>query len=764
MARAVLVTALLLIAESALAHPTIFDDSTGAAETLDSLEAVAERSDGAEKADALFHLAQHAELFSPRKSLHYAEACLELSDEIGYREGVVRGLSASGKAYAALGGYDRALDLYFEALRSLDENVSAESEAELYRNLGELYVELGIYRKALRFHLKSYDIENERDDDVAAARAMMSAAEARMRLGELYAAKASIEEALEIFENKHAAADVARAYRTLGELHLMRGETEQAVDRLRRAVAIDERIDAPGERSRALVRLGAAYLEMGRPADALDMANEAIAEANRIENAPQSLAAMRLAADAYEQLGLPAQALEFHKQSAILADSLADADTRHKLAEFQAIYENEEKQNYISRLEADQQRLYRDFFIALSALFFVLVLVFWNRVRIRKQANRLLAEKNDAIVKINEELREVNRELKALYDRYETLFNGAEDALFLTDRDGVIIDCNRSAYERIGYKKSDLVGINALELLPKQRTPAVEAARKRLAEEGRVVYLGEHRRRDGSVFPVEMIATFVTYEGKPATLTVSRDVTKRVEAERQIRSLTQELIKAQENERQRVSRDLHDDLAQTLSTLKIHCATLFDGGACDDKTRERLDRIATLLTGSIRAVRRMAYQLSSPYLEQLGLDESLQQYCEETEAGNGLRVEYSSVGLSDVEIPLEAQINLYRVAQEALNNVRKHAHAKRAEMRVVADEEGLTLSIEDDGVGFDVERQLNDSIEKRTMGLRSMRERVRLLEGELSITSKHGGGSTIVVEIPLTEARNGRDNETAYHN
>ncbi|MBD3410544.1 MAG: tetratricopeptide repeat protein, partial [Ignavibacteriales bacterium] len=664
MARAVLVAALLLVAESARPHPTTYEDASDVVETLDSLAALAEDAEGATKADLLLHLAQHAELFSPRLSLQYAEACHELSDEIDYREGVVRGLAASGKAYAALGGYDRALDLYFEALRSLDRGVSAKAEAELYRNLGELYVELGIYRKALRFHLKSYDLETERDDDLAAARSMMSAAEARMRLGELFAAKASINEALEIFENKHAAADAARAYRTLGELHLMRGETEHAVEYLLRAVAIDERIDAAAERIRALVNLGAAYLDMGRPHDALEQAREAIDEANRIENAPQTLAAIRLAADAYEQLGLPAQALEFHKQSAALADSLADADMRHKLAEFQAIYENEEKQNYISRLEADQQRLYRDFFIALSALFFVLVLVFWNRVRIRKQANKMLAEKNDAIVKINEELREVNRELKALYDRYETLFNGAEDAVFLTDREGYIIDCNRSAYERIGYEKSDLVGKNALKLLPKQRTPAVEAARKRLAEEGRVVYHGEQQRRDGSVFPVEMIATFVTYDGKPATLTVSRDVTKRMEAERQIRSLTQELIKAQENERQRVSRDLHDDLAQTLSTLKIHCATLFDDGACDDQTRERLDRIASLLTGSIRAVRRMAYQLSSPYLEQLGLDESLQQYCDEIGAENGLRVEYSSIGLSDVELPHDAEINLYRVAQE----------------------------------------------------------------------------------------------------
>ena len=212
-------------------------------------------------------------------------------------------------------------------------------------------------------------------------------------------------------------------------------------------------------------------------------------------------------------------------------------------------------------------------------------------------------------------------------------------------------------------------------------------------------------------------------------------------------------MKAQESERQRISRDLHDRIAQDLSTLKIGCATLFDHYASiTPELRQKMSELSRIIDGIIRDVRDLAYGLRPPGLDQLGLVRTIYQYCDDFSAVNGVTVDFSSAGMNHLKLDFDTEINLYRLIQEALNNVKKHADASCVSIRLVASSPNIILRIEDDGKGFDVNERLTSALSGKRMGIKSMEERVGLLEGIMKIQSRPGQGTRIFIEVPYKES------------
>ena len=224
-------------------------------------------------------------------------------------------------------------------------------------------------------------------------------------------------------------------------------------------------------------------------------------------------------------------------------------------------------------------------------------------------------------------------------------------------------------------------------------------------------------------------------------------------AEERMRALSQELIMAQENERQRIARELHDHLAQDLSLARadlerIHC-TLSQDGPC----RVQVSAIAERLTAAIRGIRDLAYGLLPPGLTELGLVETVLAHCEDFSLRHGIVVDVFADGLAGVDFDFDTQINIYRLIQEALNNVRKHARASRVVIRMLGAYPSLIVRIEDDGCGMDLDSCQAQTGRGRRMGLWSMRERVRLLDGTISFKSRPGQGLQIRIETPLNRSR-----------
>ena len=243
-------------------------------------------------------------------------------------------------------------------------------------------------------------------------------------------------------------------------------------------------------------------------------------------------------------------------------------------------------------------------------------------------------------------------------------------------------------------------------------------------------------------------------------LCVGVDISERKQARQQIQSLTHELLKAQENERYKIARDLHDHIAQDLSSLKIKLQTLFSGQtAMAEESRAQLDDMIQILQRSISEVRNLAYDLRPPGLDQLGLANTLFVYCEDFAQANNLKIDFIAAGLEELTLDEDTQINIYRLAQEALHNVKKHAEAKNITVRLVASSPNLMLRIIDDGKGFDIKRQRTKSLTRRGMGLQSMIERVVLLNGTIDIRSHPKKGTAIFITIPIKEHY--RDSEVA---
>ncbi len=226
--------------------------------------------------------------------------------------------------------------------------------------------------------------------------------------------------------------------------------------------------------------------------------------------------------------------------------------------------------------------------------------------------------------------------------------------------------------------------------------------------------------------------------------------------EEQLRQLSRELIKAQENERRRIARELHDDVGQALSMTRMRLdglASLLAGSGTDDgrAAGETARDCSARLGEAVTALRDLAYDLLPPALGQLGLAETAFRLCEELSARYGLPIDFFADGMDTVRLPFETSINLYRVLQEALANACRHSRCSRVTVRLIASHPDCLLQVRDDGQGFDPETRLPQALAEKRMGLWSMGERIRLLGGRLTIRARPGKGVTVKATAPVGE-------------
>ncbi|NVL89888.1 MAG: PAS domain S-box protein [Desulfobacterales bacterium] len=347
-------------------------------------------------------------------------------------------------------------------------------------------------------------------------------------------------------------------------------------------------------------------------------------------------------------------------------------------------------------------------------------------------------------------------------EKYRMLFNSSSDAMFVyhptpEGMPGKFIEVNNVACQKYGYTREELLKLSPLDISAPEDVPNIPARQKKLFAEKHVIFEKVQVSKEGRRIPVEISSHLFNFNGQPTVLSTVRDITERKRAEEHIRSLSQQLIKTQESERQRLSRDLHDYVAQDLSTLKIGLDTLFDNHSeAPPETRLRVPELSKMIQGTIMAVRDLAYDLRPAGLNQLGLARTVQQHCEEFSAKSGVKVDFFAGGIDDSKVGFDTKITLYRLIQEGLNNVKKHADTDQVTIRLVASFPNIILRIEDNGKGFDVENRLVSAANERRMGLRTMEERVALLQGKMRLESHPKGGTKIFIEVPCKGKDNGK--------
>ena len=340
--------------------------------------------------------------------------------------------------------------------------------------------------------------------------------------------------------------------------------------------------------------------------------------------------------------------------------------------------------------------------------------------------------------------------------KYRHLVQNANSIIIRYDQLGHLTFLNEYARKFFGFSENEIIGLNILGSIIPWRSSSGRDYRALMIgflkhPEHYPTYEMENVRRDGS-------RAWIAWTNNPIRdkkghiieiLSVGVDVTQRKQAQEQVQFLTHQLIKAQENERLKISQDLHDHIAQDLSTLKISLETLFKDQGPD--TKEKIASLSDILQRSIAAVRDMAYDLRPPGLDQLGLVKTLYLYCEDFSKSNAVEIDFAAAGMDELNLEYETEINIYRLIQEALNNTKRHAEANQVTIRLVASSPDIVLRIKDNGKGFDVNDRRNKALKEKRMGLQSMVERVRLLQGKINIQSRPNKGTYILIEIPLEE-------------
>jgi signal transduction histidine kinase len=215
----------------------------------------------------------------------------------------------------------------------------------------------------------------------------------------------------------------------------------------------------------------------------------------------------------------------------------------------------------------------------------------------------------------------------------------------------------------------------------------------------------------------------------------------------QLRQLSRKVLSAQEDERRNISRELHDVIAQTLTGINVRLAALAKEAANNTKGLDRnIARTQKMVEKSVDIIHRFARELRPAVLDDLGLIPALHSFLKIFSQRTGLRVHLKACAAVE-ELDMARRTVLFRVAQEALTNVARHAHASRVEVCMEQQPTGICLRIKDDGKSFQADRMLNGKGSKR-LGLLGMRERLEMVGGHLTIDSVAGQGTTILAQIP----------------
>jgi signal transduction histidine kinase len=253
---------------------------------------------------------------------------------------------------------------------------------------------------------------------------------------------------------------------------------------------------------------------------------------------------------------------------------------------------------------------------------------------------------------------------------------------------------------------------------------------------------------------VDVVTHDIIYKGQAARLVLANNVTEKYIAEEKlkesyeaIRTLTSHIQNAREEERLHIAREIHDELGQLLTVLKMDVSWLnkrIDVG--NIVAKEKTTEILSLIDTTVRTVRRIASELRPSLLDDLGLQPAMEWYLEEFEKRSGITRE-SHISDVELQVPDGLKIGLFRIFQESLTNVARHSGAKNVYVSLSQRNKQLILTIKDNGTGFEEKSQGT----RKTLGLLGMKERTKMMGGIYNISGIRGEGTTVSVIIPLPE-------------
>jgi PAS domain S-box-containing protein len=357
---------------------------------------------------------------------------------------------------------------------------------------------------------------------------------------------------------------------------------------------------------------------------------------------------------------------------------------------------------------------------------------------------QLFEQSQHHVAELEERIAERNRAEAALREseeRYRELFENAKDAIYVHDLEGNYMRVNRAAETLSGYRREEIVGHNFVEFVAPEHIQRVRRSfGAKPGKQGETTYEIDVIAKDGRRVPVEVSSRAIYENGLLVGVQgTARDITERKLAQDALQMFSRQLIEAQEDERRRIARELHDQIGQILTAVKMNLYSVQQ--VCNvPETRPFVKDNIEAVDEALRLVRDLSVDLRPPVLDDLGLASALRWYVDRYTNRTGLNVELMIELPDDNErFSREVETACFRIAQEALTNVVRHSRAKTVLLQLVKNENVLLLSVKDDGVGFDLESLRKRAPRAATLGLISMQERA------------HGAGGTIEIESVLSK-------------
>lgn len=341
---------------------------------------------------------------------------------------------------------------------------------------------------------------------------------------------------------------------------------------------------------------------------------------------------------------------------------------------------------------------------------------------------------------------------------FQVLFDSAGSGALLVDRDGTIVLVNAWMETKFGYTREEMVGRSIELLLPARFVDAHNRFRNLLlarpeAGESKAVEI-QGRRKDGTEFPIRIELNPITTKDSTFTMATVIDLTSRKQSAERLSAaiserdgLRRQLLQAQEDERLRLAHELHDETGQALTAALLEIKALEH--SINDNSLDRLRRLQRQMEGIGKSLHRVASDLRPAALDELGLRAAIAAHMEEWSEQTGIETDFECDANVLESLPDETRTAIYRVVQESLTNVARHAtNAKIVSLVMERNGDVLQLTIEDDGEGFETAA----GSDRRGLGIAGMKERVSLIGGSLEVESSPGAGTAVFVRIPSRAA------------
>ena len=362
-----------------------------------------------------------------------------------------------------------------------------------------------------------------------------------------------------------------------------------------------------------------------------------------------------------------------------------------------------------------------------------------------------------SIIKDITERKKHEKELIESEKKFRMIFNNANDAVFVTQLTadktyGDFIEVNDVACERFGYAREEFLLLSPSAIIYPKHIDEFNKSIEKLLSENHVVYQVTHKAKDKRLIPAEISSHLFHYEGKMTVLSIARDITERKQAEEKLkrssivlRNLASHLQSVREEERGLIAREIHDELGQVLTVLKIQISLLANKLRSDQgDLKIRMDSLSNLIDGAVDSVQKIASKLRPVILDELGLLSAIEWQTQEFQRVSGV---HCSLSLPEAEINFEKEKStaVFRIFQEALTNVMRHSKASIVSVLVQKTHNLFTLQVADNGIGISNE-QIKDF---HSLGLIGINERAMIVGGEVYIEGIPNLGTRVRLEIPL---------------